>query len=145
MSLAQRVIFVLTWSSSRGSCSVMGEQSQELLGGMSRMPLSLFSLLCSYFCLCLRLFFPLEILDGSTVLLLAGKWISMWSDVNRRASWCPWCKSPAAEDVDLKRPFFSTRHPSCCGAFNLCDGPHPNALHRLEVAFLFHLGALSCT
>lgn len=52
MSLAWRVIFVLIWSSSRGSCSVMGElQSQELLGGMSRMPASLFSLLCSYFCL----------------------------------------------------------------------------------------------
>lgn len=32
----------------------MGElQSQELMGGMSRMALSLFSLLCSYFCLCL--------------------------------------------------------------------------------------------
>lgn len=73
MSLAQRVIFVPMWSFSRGSCSVMGEpQSQELLGGMSRMPLSLFSLL-SYFYLYLRLFFPLEILYGSTILLLAGK------------------------------------------------------------------------
>lgn len=57
MSLAQRVIFVPTCSSSRGRCSVAGEpQSQELLGGMSRMPFSLFSLLC-YFCLCVRLLF----------------------------------------------------------------------------------------
>lgn len=90
MSLAQRVIFVLMWSSPRESCSVMAElQSQELLGGMSTMPLSLFSLFCSYFWLCLRLFFPLVMLHGSTVLLLAGKWLSVWSNVNRRASWCP--------------------------------------------------------
>lgn len=144
MSLAQRVIFLPTWSSSRGSCGVTGEpQSQELLDGMSRMPFSLFSLLC-YFCFCIRLlFFPVEILYGSTMPLLFGRWISMWSNNNRWASWYSWCKSPA--DMGPKRPFFPTSHPSCCGVFKLCNGPHPYVLHRLEVAFLFHLGTFGCS
>lgn len=68
MSLAP-VIFVLTLRSPRGSCSVVG----ELLGCIFRMPFTLFSLFSSYFCLCLRRFFPFEILRGSSVILLAGK------------------------------------------------------------------------
>jgi len=81
MSMVRGVIFVPTWSSSRGSCSVMGElQSQELLGGISRMPLCLFA---SIFVCVLGAFFPLQILYGSAVLLLAGKWVSVWFNVNR--------------------------------------------------------------
>lgn len=74
MSLAE-VIFVLTLRYPRGSCSVVG----ELLGCVFRMPFPLFSLFSSYFYL--RLFFPFEILRGSSVILLAGKWIPIWSNV----------------------------------------------------------------
>lgn len=38
-------------------------------------------LACSYFYRCLRCFFPFQILHGSSVILLAGKWIPIWSNM----------------------------------------------------------------